>query len=150
MQVLNLDLLKYSQELRLSDRDDQRMVFDPVRKGSYLLTKEEFVRQLFIHYLIDQKGVSPGRIAVERKINTVKLDKRFDLLVFDRQAQAQMIVECKAADVPIDQKVLDQAGIYNEVLRAEFLVVTNGISTYIFRIDHETKKVQGLSQFPEL
>lgn len=150
MHPLNLDLLKYNHKLRLSNQEEQRMVYDPIRKGSFLLTKEEFVRQLFICYLIEQKDLSKGRIAIERKFNTGKLDKRFDILVFDRQARAQMIVECKAADVPISQKVLDQAGIYNEVLKAEYMVVTNGISTYVYGIDHRAKRVKSLDQFPEL
>lgn len=150
MQALKLDLLRYSQELRLSNRGGQRMVFDPVRKANFLLTKEEFVRQLFIRYLMDQQGVSPGRIAVERKINTAKMDKRFDLLVFDKEARALMVIECKAADVPMDQKVLDQAGIYNEVLQAQYLVVTNGITTFVYRIDHLAREVKDLAEFPPL
>lgn len=48
-----------------------------------------------------------------------------------------MIVEYKAPEVEITQKVFDQITRYNMVLKVDYLIVSNGIRHYCCRMDYE-------------
>ena len=60
-------------------------------------------------------------------------DKQFraDILVYDRQAQPLVVVECKRPEVELTQEVLDQAIRYNMVLDVKYMIITNGTKTYM-------------------
>lgn len=60
-------------------------------------------------------------------------DKKFraDILVYDRQARPVMVVECKRPEVEICQEVLDQAVRYNMALGVKYILITNGLKTFI-------------------
>jgi hypothetical protein len=146
---MNLDLLKYKDLLELRTQQGLREVLDPVRRRFVPLTPEEFVRQLLIQYLMVGQGIARGRIAVERKIVAGKLEKRFDLLVFDAAGNPWMLIECKSAAVSLSQEVMEQAGWYNTAVRAPFLIITNGMTTLGYKIDFDTQQVFRLFQFPE-
>ena len=77
-----------------------------------------------------------------------QLQKRTDVLVFDRGGQPFLLVECKAPTVSLSQAVFDQAARYNHVQRAPYLVVTNGITHYCCCIDFATETVSFLDDFP--
>jgi len=147
---LNLKLIERMGQLQIKKEGQNAKVFDPIRQKHVLFGPEEMVRQLFVMYLLEFCKIPRSRIAVERSIQVDKLTKRFDVLIFDKKLQASMIVECKNSKVEIDQKVLDQAGQYNRVIRAPYLLVTNGRSTYAFELDFETKNFTPLSAFPKL
>lgn len=149
MYDLKLDLLRFKNDLVVRSVTGERELFDPVRKRYVQMTPEEFVRQLFILYLFNDQGISRGRVAVERKLTNLKLDKRFDVLIFDQNAQPWMVVECKSAEVSITQSVLDQAGIYNSVIRAPYLLVTNGVESFVFHIDFKSDSFRQLNSFPD-
>ena len=59
-----------------------------------------------------------------------------------------MIVEYKAPDVPVTQAVFTQISAYNSVLRADYLVVSNGLAHYCCRMDYERQKVEFLPEIP--
>lgn len=145
---MDLNLLSYKDALNLNESSRGTEVFDPIRKRFLLLNPEEMVRQLVLLYLIKKVEISPGRIAVERKIKYLKLDKRFDVLVFDKNAKAMMIIECKAPKYKINQEVIDQAGIYNEALKAPFLLVSNGLDSRLFEVDFKNGKFFEHDDFP--
>ena len=48
-----------------------------------------------------------------------------------------MIVEYKAPEIEITQKVFDQIARYNMVLKVDYLIVSNGLQHYCCRIDYE-------------
>ena len=52
MEALNLP----KTDLKLQRKGDRVTVFDVLRKKYVVLTPEEWVRQHFIHFLINQKG----------------------------------------------------------------------------------------------
>ena len=58
---------------------------------------------------------------------------RADILIYDRQARPVMVVECKRPEVDIDQAVMDQAIRYNMVLNVKYILITNGLKTFICR-----------------
>jgi len=109
-------------------------VFDPIRKKWVVFTEEEKVRQFFISQLINELNIPASHISVEKKITLNGLTKRYDIVVY-RNSKPWMVVECKAPNIPLTQEVLDQAGRYNQTLKAEIIGVTNGKEQRFFKID---------------
>jgi hypothetical protein len=101
-------------------------IFDEVRKQWLVLTPEEWVRQNFLQYLIQFKKYPATLIAVEKEIKLGELKKRTDIVVFDKNTEPWMIIECKEINVKLDEKVLEQILRYHISLPAIFLVITNG------------------------
>lgn len=102
-------------------------VYDPVRKKYVALTPEERVRQFVIRFLHTECGVPLGHISVENPMQLYERNFRTDLQVRDRQGEAVMVIECKRPEIPLDEKVLDQAMRYNLGGREKFVAVTNGM-----------------------
>ena len=60
------------------------------------------------------------------------LDYRADLVVYDRQAHPLLVAECKRPEVELTQEVVDQAIRYNNALDVRYIVITNGLKTFMF------------------
>lgn len=123
-------------------------VWDLTRKKWLLLTPEEHVRQLWVHYLILHLKYPQNLIATEKSITLGPLRKRFDIVVFNRAHKPWMIIECKAPDVNLSPNTLSQILSYQNTLQATFLVLTNGISTLCGAINEE-QQLQWQEQLPE-
>jgi hypothetical protein len=145
MKELNLPAV----ELRIRIHNGKREVFDPVRKRHVSLTAEEWVRQHFLQFLVIQKRVPSALIAVETSIKYNRLAKRCDLVVYNRNGQPVLIVECKAPEIEISQDVFQQVAMYNMTLKVKYLVVTNGLDHYTCIVDHEAGSFQFLKDIPD-
>lgn len=141
-----LNLPSYS--FRIKGEEGNEMIFDPLRKKYVRLTPEEWVRQHFIQYLVQEGRYPAGLIAVEYMFRFNKLIKRIDILVHDRDGKPVMIVECKAPDVSIDDLVFNQIVEYNMKFRVPYIIVTNGIVNYACKIDHLNKRFEYLMVIP--
>ena len=108
------------------------MVWDPLRKKSVRLTPEEEVRQWFISVLHEGMGVPEHMMMSEVSLTWNGLDYRADIVVYDRSARPLLVAECKQPQVPLTQEVVDQALRYNNALDVRYIVVTNGLKTYMF------------------
>ena len=104
-------------------------IFDSLRRKWLLLTPEEWVRQNFVQYLVQIRQYPSTLIALEKEIKLGELTKRFDIMVYNKQHQPWMIVECKEMNVPLTENVLHQALRYNISVPVSFLVITNGSRT---------------------
>lgn len=122
-----------------------REVFDPVRKVWIVLTPEEWVRQNFILFLLSQNYPS-ALIAVEKQIMVGNLTKRCDIVVYGRDVQPFMIVECKKMDELLSQKTLEQILRYHSSLQPPYLIITNGIFTIGFK--KENGQFVPVDEFP--
>ncbi len=111
---------------RTEVRDGKKFIFDEVRRKFVLLTSEEWVRQHALHYLIHDKNFPKSLIAVERGIELNGLQKRFDVVVFSSSGKPKIIIECKASEEKLNQKVFEQIATYNLSLKVDYLWVTNG------------------------
>ena len=143
LKKLNFPLYKFKFKIK----DNKTYIFDVIRKKFIVLNPEEWVRQNVIKNLIE-KDVSLNHIAVEKKFIVNNLQKRFDIVVFDRNSNVLLLVECKSNDIKIDQKVFDQIAIYNKTINSKFMMVTNGLDHYYFKIDQSKKKYKFLNKFP--
>ncbi|MEZ4804592.1 MAG: type I restriction enzyme HsdR N-terminal domain-containing protein [Bacteroidia bacterium] len=103
------------------------LIFDIIRKGYFVLTPEEWVRQHVLCYLVEDIGVPKGLISVERAFHFNGLQKRFDVVVANSKGELELLIECKAPYVNLDNKVLHQAGIYQKNLGVKKIFLTNGI-----------------------
>jgi len=144
METLNLP----SYSFRTTEREDTALIYDPIRQTYVRLTPEEWVRQHFVQYLIQELGVPAGLVAVEAPFRFEGQSWRADVVVHDRQAAPLLLVECKAPSVPIGQDAFDQGARYNLVLGAPFLVVTNGQTHYACRVDLDTRDHAFLDDLP--
>lgn len=113
-------------DFRFQETEKGRYIFDIIRKKYVFLTPEEWVRQNLMHYLIHQQGYPKGLISVEKEIRVNELKKRYDMVVFDRNRQPWMLIECKEAEVPIADNVLQQLLRYHQVLQCPYWMLSNG------------------------
>src|SRR4026209_1135395 len=98
---------------RFKKEEGKEFIFDTIRKVWLSLTEEEWVRQNFIQFLVQELKYPVKLIAVEKEIQLGELKKRFDILVYDRDHKPWMLVECKAGEITLHEKVLMQVLRYN-------------------------------------
>jgi len=128
---------------RFKEENGKEMVFDFIRKQWLLLNEEEWVRQNFIQFLVQELKYPSELIAVEKEIQLGDLKKRFDILVYDRDHKPWMLIECKAGGIVLNENVLHQVLRYNISMPSNFLVITNGQFTYAWeKINGELKEIQ--------
>ena len=120
-------------DFKLRKEGGKPFIFDRIRKTWLSLTEEEWVRQNFVAYLVKELRYPEGLIALEKEILVNGLKKRFDILIYDRQHQPWMLVECKAPAVALTEGVLQQALRYNISVPVEYIVITNGTNTTAWR-----------------
>ena len=126
-----LNLPQYS--FKITGNEGSEMILDRIRKKYVRLTPEEWVRQNFVQYLINEGKYPAGLIAIEAAFLQNKLRKRVDILVHNRRGNPVMVVECKEPAVKIDEKTCDQIVSYNLKLRVPYILVTNGIVHYAYK-----------------
>jgi hypothetical protein len=132
---------------KIKNEKGKEIIFDELRKKWVLLSPEEWVRQNFLQYLLQEKKYPASLIAVEREIIVVDTKKRFDIVVF-KDVKPWMIVECKEMQVKLSEAVIKQILNYNITLQVEYLVITNGISTFALRLQQgKFKWLQNLPDF---
>lgn len=144
MDALNLP----KTELKLIRKEGRTMVFDILRRRFVALTPEEWVRQHFVHFLVERKGYPATCIGNEISLWLNGTQKRCDTVVYDGEARPVMIVEYKSARIPLTQAVFDQISRYNIALRVRWLVVSNGLHHYCCLVDYERGTYSFLSDIP--
>jgi len=145
MQSLNLPTYSF----KLKSGRGRNLIFDEIRKKYIALTPEEWVRQNFIRYLISEKAYPASLISLEKHFTYNRMQKRSDILVYDRNANPVLMVECKSPDVKISQAVFDQIALYNLKFRVPYLIVTNGMYHYCCRYTEEKRNYIFLEDIPE-
>lgn len=145
---LDLGLLSYSDRLKIRSEGNERYIFDIIRKRYLAFQPEEFVRQLFIHWLLEDRKIPRNLIQLEKKIDINGLYRRFDLIVYDRQIHPLILIECKAPEIKITQDAFDQIAAYQTIIQAPYLIVTHGISSYIAEMSEGVEGYHFLNTVP--
>lgn len=117
-------------EFRFKSTKNGQAIFDPIRKKFVALTPEEWVRQHVLHWLLEAIAVPAIRIRVEASLQLQGMNRRADIAIYAPDGRMWMVVECKAPQVPVTEKVFDQAARYNQIFQAPYLMVTNGRAHY--------------------
>lgn len=146
MYKLNLPEFK----LTLRKEGGKVLIFDVIRKKYIILTPEEWVRQHFIHYLIDHFKYPKSLFRVESSLTYNKLQKRSDILIHNRLGKPWMLIECKAPEIRLTQKAFNQVAVYNMTIGAQYVAVTNGMVQYCFKANGKAgSEVKFLETFPD-
>ncbi|CAH0994534.1 hypothetical protein EMA8858_00644 [Emticicia aquatica] len=145
--MVNLNLPSYTYKTK--EIEGKTYIFDIIRKKYLVLTPEEWVRQHFINLLITHYGFSKNLLRLEGGLAYNRLQKRTDIVVFDKDGSPFLLVECKAFDVPINQAVVEQASRYNLTMKCPFVVVTNGINTFCFKINFDNGTFIQIKDLPK-
>lgn len=137
--MIRLNLPDY--QIKLSGTQEKPTIFDILRRKYVALTPEEWVRQHFIHYLIEHLDYPSALLANEVNLQIQNGKKlRADSVLYDRNLHPKMIIEYKAPSITLTQKVFDQISAYNLLLHVDYLVVSNGMESYCCKMDYDNQK----------
>ena len=131
-------------QFRMKMENGKQYIFDAIRKTWLILTEEEWVRQNFVNYLVSKLNYPYTVIALEKEITLNDLKKRFDILVYDRQHQPWMLVECKEPKTALNEDVLQQVLRYNITVPVQYIVITNGNTTVGWKKNGELQLIPEL------
>ena len=145
--MLQLNLPEYN--FRIKKLDKKILIFDSQRKRYVSLTPEEWVRQHFIRFLIEEKGYPAAYLAVEKQLSMNGMKKRCDAILYNEDALPILIIELKAPTVKITQSTFDQVAVYNAKLKVDFFMISNGIEHYCCKVDTLNSQYKFFPELPE-
>jgi len=90
-----------------------------------------------LNYLVAVKKFPASTIAIEKTLVLNDLKKRYDIVVYDKHLKPYLIIECKAPYVELNSLVVEQALRYNLTIKAEMLMISNGVSDLVFNSKNE-------------
>ncbi len=135
-------------KLKIINKDNKRYIFDIIRKKYLVLSPEEWVRQNLLMFLIEEKSYPKNLIRVEQKLEGNDIFFRADAVVYNNKGKALMIIECKADNVKITQKVFEQISKYNLHFKVKYLLVSNGKENYICKLNYADKTYKFIDTIP--
>lgn len=144
---MDLNLPRYNFNIKTGE-DNRQLIFDSLRNRFVALTPEEWVRQNFVRFLIEERGFPRGLMGNEISLVQNGIKRRCDTLVTDRTGVPLVIVEYKAPGIEISQRTFDQIVRYNMVLKAGYLIVSNGITHYCCHINYNDNSYAFLHDIP--
>ena len=145
--MYSLNLPSYP--IKIKEKGEKQLIFDFLRRKYVALTPEEWVRQHFVHFLVEHKGYPQALLAneVELKVGEKKL--RCDTLLYNRDLKPRMIIEYKTPTIQLQQKTFDQISAYNLLLKVDYLVISNGLQHYCCKMDYTQQRYSFLEQLPD-
>lgn len=132
----------------LKKEEGKVWIFDIIRKKHIVLTPEEWVRQHFIHHMINDLKYPKSLFRIEGSLTYNKLQKRSDILVRDRDGKPWLLVECKSPSIKLTQKAFNQIAVYNMTVGAKYIAVTNGMVHYCCEAAKPGEEAKFLNEFP--
>lgn len=134
--------------LKIKNEEGNEFVFDIIRKKYVTLTPEEWVRQHFIHLMINNLRYPKSLISLEFPLTYFKSGKRSDIVLMDRAGKPFLLVECKSAKVKLGTDTINQISTYNKVIKAPYIAMTNGLKHFIWKFSGKDYISQ--KEFPQL
>jgi hypothetical protein len=140
--IHKFDLKDYN--LKELNRNNEKAYFDPIRRKILKANPEEEVRIKYIEYLTNELKVPIDLLDTEVALSHFQkgASGRADIIGYmfsqeDNCKYALFIVECKAPNIRLTDKVIDQALKYDEILQVEWIFLTNGIDQIIYHFNHD-------------
>lgn len=127
--------------------NNKEYIFDPIRKKYLINSPEEWIRQNFIHYLHTKKGYPLSLISTEKLTIVNKQNHRTDIVCYNKKGRPILVIECKSEKIKLNNNVFNQVQNYNLILKANYVIITNGKKTLCFYI--EKKQVKIMKKIPE-
>ncbi|MDR7074173.1 type I restriction enzyme HsdR N-terminal domain-containing protein [Fictibacillus barbaricus] len=134
-------------------KNNKECFLDPVRKRMIQITPEEIIRQQTVSFLVNELLVPINKIELEVPMSYfVNGSKgRADIIVYGKENDVLvpiLIVECKAPQIEITDKVINQVVRYDEIIYADTLMITNGIEILFMTWDEKENGYMQLKDFP--
>lgn len=123
---MQLNFEKFNFQIK-SDNNGKNEIYDIIRKKYVALTPEEWVRQHVIHQLI-KNGFAAGRMSIEKTLPSSR--KRYDIIYYNQEGTTEILIECKAPKVSINQKTINQVAGYINLQNVRKIILTNGLYHY--------------------
>lgn len=136
-------------EVKVKKSEGKVFIFDSVRKKYVALTPEEWVRQHVVNYLVNHRYYPKSLFRIEGSLNYNSLQKRSDILIYDRAGKPWMLIECKSFSIKLTQRAFNQAAIYNMTVGARYVAVSNGMVHYCCVAPGPGEVAEFLEEFPE-
>ncbi len=140
---------------KIYKREGKECYLDPIRKKLIYITPEETVRQKVISYLVDELKVPSEAMVVEQHLSHygIKSNRRADIVVEGITKETNQcipiaIVECKAPDVPLDEKAINQVLDYCDAIGANYAMLVNQFSMRCYKYVEDEKKYIHLEELP--
>ena len=144
--MIQLNLPSY--QIKLAGSKEKPTIFDILRRKYVALTPEEWVRQHFVHFLVEHKGYPSTLLANEVRLLVGDKQMRADTVLYDTTLRPRLVVEYKAPHIAITQEVFNQITAYNMLLHVDYLIVSNGLEHYCCRMDYEQNTYEFLPDIP--
>ena len=145
--MIRLNLASF--KIKLSGTIQKPMIYDILRRKHVALTPEEWVRQHFIHYMIECKSYPASLMANEVSLKYGSKSLRADTVLYNRSLKPIMIMEYKAPDIAITRNVFDQISAYNLLLHVDYLIMSNGMQHYCCKMDYDRRSYTFLTDIPD-
>lgn len=145
--MVKLDLPGF--DYQVSKAEGKIWIFDIIRKKRVVLTPEEWVRQHIVHFFINQLNYPKSLIKIESGLSYNQLQKRSDVVVYDRTGSPWLLMECKSPGLQLNQNVVMQAAVYNQNIRAKYIAVSNGMKHACYEVKDDVTETELLKNFPE-
>lgn len=117
----------------------KKWLFNPVLKKRLANRPEERVRLRWVEYLLYQSDWKKSRIGFETpvKLRQETNSLRADLILYSKDLTPKVLIECKSEKISLTRKVAQQAARYNVSVKANHIVLTNGVTDYWFNRDNQ-------------
>ena len=135
-------------------RQGKECYLDPIRKKLIYITPEETIRQRTISYLLDQLKVPADMIDVEVHLSHYGIEskRRADILINTVNGKGEFfpiaVIECKAPEIPLDEKAHIQMFDYGDKLGVVYAVATNGNEFWPYIYDDASKQYKRIDFLP--
>ncbi|CAN5242824.1 type I restriction enzyme HsdR N-terminal domain-containing protein [soil metagenome] len=136
-------------DFKVKKSEGKVWIFDSMRKKYVVLTPEEWVRQHFVNFLVQEHHYPKSLFRIEGGLTYNKLLKRSDILIYNREGKPWLLVECKSPTIKMSQRAFNQIAIYNMTIGAKYLAVTNGMVHYCCEAPMPGQEGKFLDDFPE-
>lgn len=133
---------------RIIIENNEKWLFNPILKKRFKNRPEERVRLQWVEYLMRETRVKPSRIGFETPVELRQATNalRADLLIYDKNLSADVLIECKSDRVSINESVARQAARYNSKLKASKVVLTNGVEDFMYKMKGQ-KPIEAINFF---
>ncbi|MFH2095744.1 MAG: type I restriction enzyme HsdR N-terminal domain-containing protein [Bacteroidota bacterium] len=135
-------------QFKTRTRNNNIELWDEFRSRYVKITPEEWVRQHFLLFLKNQLGYPGSLISVEKEIKINNLSRRYDAVAYNKLGKPAVLMEFKAQNIKITQKVLEQIALYNLPLKVSYLIVSNGLSHYCLQFNQTKNQYEQNEDIP--
>ncbi len=150
---IDLDVQRLPQIYKRSGKD---CYLDGIRQRLINITPEETVRQHVISYILDELKVPANAVRIEEHLSHygIQSRRRADIIIEryseeDNTRYPLVVIECKAPQVAISDRVFDQVEDYADMLGADYAMATNGYEAEFLHYNSEKDSYEFITELPK-